>query len=80
MCRVHTLCHPKIWYCLQDALEFLIGFFKRYPELADQPFWIAGESYGGHYVPNLALAIHHHNRNSDRSQIPLKVSIKVRLA
>lgn len=30
-----------------DALQFLLGFFKRFPKLQGREFWIAGESYGG---------------------------------
>lgn len=44
-----------------DSVAFLLGFFERFPELAHRPFFISGESYGGHYVPNLALAILRHN-------------------
>jgi serine carboxypeptidase-like clade 2 len=31
----------------QDSLQFLLGFFKRFPAYAGRPFWVAGESYGG---------------------------------
>lgn len=41
----------------EDAYQFLQGFLGRYPEYAGRPFWIAGESYGGHYVPNLAFKV-----------------------
>ncbi len=41
----------------EDAYQFLQGFLERFPQYADKPFWIAGESYGGHYVPNLALQV-----------------------
>jgi carboxypeptidase C (cathepsin A) len=34
-----------------------LQFFKDHKELAGRPFYIAGESYGGHYVPNTARAI-----------------------
>ena len=30
-----------------DALQFLLGFFERFPVYDGRPFWIAGESYGG---------------------------------
>lgn len=41
----------------EDAYQFLLGFVERFPQYAGRPFWIAGESYGGHYVPNLALQV-----------------------
>lgn len=31
----------------QDALQFLLGFFQRFPAYDGRPFWVAGESYGG---------------------------------
>ncbi len=43
----------------EDAYQFLQGFLQRFPQYAGRPFWIAGESYGGHYVPNLALQVDH---------------------
>ncbi|EIE23392.1 peptidase S10, serine carboxypeptidase [Coccomyxa subellipsoidea C-169] len=52
-----------------DALNFLLGFFDRFPAYDGRPFWIAGESYGGHYVPNLALAVAEHNAGNDNSPI-----------
>lgn len=33
---------------------FLQGFIDKHPELRGRPFFIAGESYGGHYVPAVA--------------------------
>ena len=41
----------------EDAYQFLHGFLARFPQYVGRPFWIAGESYGGHYVPNLALQV-----------------------
>lgn len=32
-------------------------FFTRHPEYAKAPFWVTGESYAGHYVPNIAWEI-----------------------
>ena len=40
-----------------DLIQFLTGFLAKYPKYMRRPFYLAGESYGGHYVPNLALAI-----------------------
>jgi len=40
-----------------DSYNFLLQFFQMYPQFAKNPFWVTGESYGGHYVPNLAQRI-----------------------
>ncbi|KAG6532913.1 hypothetical protein ZIOFF_006772 [Zingiber officinale] len=47
-----------------DSLAFLLNWFERFPEYKGREFFIAGESYAGHYVPQLALAILHHNDSS----------------
>ena len=33
-----------------DTYVFLEGFLERFPAYVGREFWIAGESYGGHYV------------------------------
>ncbi|XP_042425870.1 serine carboxypeptidase II-3-like [Zingiber officinale] len=43
-----------------DALVFLVNWFERFPEYKGRDFFITGESYAGHYVPQLAHAILHH--------------------
>ncbi|XP_050245224.1 serine carboxypeptidase-like 45 isoform X1 [Quercus robur] len=41
----------------RDNLIFLQRWFAKYPEYRDRDFFIAGESYAGHYVPQLAQLI-----------------------
>ena len=60
-----------------DALAFLQGFLQRFPSYQGRPFWIAGESYGGHYVPNLALEVVKFNDAADAGQ---RINIKGFLA
>lgn len=40
-----------------DNANFVTGFFKLFPQYATNPFYISSESYGGHYMPTLALQI-----------------------
>jgi carboxypeptidase C (cathepsin A) len=37
--------------------EFIAGFVARYPQFAALPLFIYGESYAGHYVPNVAAKV-----------------------
>jgi len=38
----------------KDMGLFLTAYLEKFPELADRPFWITGESYAGHYIPSIA--------------------------
>ncbi|CAN1811732.1 Serine carboxypeptidase 24 [Linum perenne] len=38
----------------QDALVFMLRWMSRFPQYKFRDFYIAGESYAGHYVPQLA--------------------------
>ncbi|KAK1323066.1 hypothetical protein QJS10_CPA02g01370 [Acorus calamus] len=40
-----------------DSLEFLRNWFERFPQYKGREFYIVGESYAGHYAPQLAWAI-----------------------
>ncbi|KAA8522858.1 hypothetical protein F0562_009281 [Nyssa sinensis] len=56
----------------QDALIFLIRWMSRFPQYRNRGFYIAGESYAGHYVPQLAKKIHDYNKVSSHPFINLK--------
>ncbi|PIA46408.1 hypothetical protein AQUCO_01500149v1 [Aquilegia coerulea] len=40
-----------------DAYTFLINWLERFPEYKNRELYLAGESYAGHYVPQLADVI-----------------------
>lgn len=41
----------------RDTHSFLLKWFNQFPEFNKNPFYVAGESYGGIYVPTLSAAI-----------------------
>ncbi|KAL0337758.1 UNVERIFIED_CONTAM: Serine carboxypeptidase II-2 [Sesamum calycinum] len=55
-----------------DNLEFLLQWFERFPQYRGSDFYITGESYAGHYVPQLSQAIVRHNSKNNQKIINLK--------
>ncbi|GMH13780.1 hypothetical protein Nepgr_015621 [Nepenthes gracilis] len=56
----------------KDNLEFLLKWFERFPQYKGRDFYISGESYGGHYVPQLSQAIVRHNSATTEKPINFK--------
>lgn len=46
-------------------------FFRLFPEIRNNDFYVSGESYGGKYVPELSRSIHQNNLNSS-----IKINLK----
>ena len=40
-----------------DAYSFLVNWLDKFPQFKGHELYIAGESYAGHYVPQLATVI-----------------------
>ncbi|KAK7263919.1 hypothetical protein RJT34_31518 [Clitoria ternatea] len=55
-----------------DNYLFLVNWLERFPEYKNRDLYIAGESYAGHYVPQLAHTILHHNKKATKTIINLK--------
>ena len=54
-------------------VKFMIKFYEIYPQQRYQELIIAGNSYGGHFIPAAAKAIQEYNKASTKDQtIPLK--------
>ncbi|GAB2216526.1 hypothetical protein Droror1_Dr00024301 [Drosera rotundifolia] len=51
----------------KDNMVFLLNWLERFPEYKGRNFYIAGESYAGHYVPQLAHQIIQHNKGGKNS-------------
>ncbi|XP_050213164.1 serine carboxypeptidase II-2 [Mercurialis annua] len=55
-----------------DSLAFLLRWFDRFPQFKGRDFYITGESYAGHYVPQLSQAIVRHNKETKGRTINLR--------
>ena len=55
-----------------DAYIFLINWLERFPQYKSRDFLITGESYAGHYVPQLAYTILRYNKLANHTVINLK--------
>ncbi|KAL9445491.1 hypothetical protein AB3S75_018481 [Citrus x aurantiifolia] len=56
----------------EDSLKFLLKWLDRFSQFKGRDFYISGESYGGHYVPQLSKAIIRHNQATGEKAINLK--------
>ncbi|OEL26126.1 Serine carboxypeptidase 24 [Dichanthelium oligosanthes] len=55
-----------------DAYTFLVNWLEKFPEYRDRDFFITGESYAGHYIPELANLIVSKNRATNATNVKLK--------
>ncbi|ONK68957.1 uncharacterized protein A4U43_C05F17800 [Asparagus officinalis] len=56
----------------KDSLKFLQNWFKRFPQYKGRDFYITGESYGGHFIPQLAQVIVRSQKVTGDKSINLK--------
>lgn len=62
----------------EDSYTFLVNWLERFPQYKTRNLFLTGESYAGHYVPQLAYTILSKNQNTNQTKINLK-GIAVRL-
>ncbi|GLT88888.1 hypothetical protein SLE2022_068970 [Rubroshorea leprosula] len=56
----------------EDAYVFLVNWFERFPQYKQRDFYIAGESYAGHYVPQLSQIVYERNKGVQNPVINFK--------
>ncbi|KAK9077275.1 hypothetical protein SSX86_005612 [Deinandra increscens subsp. villosa] len=56
----------------KDSYTFLVNWLERFPEYKTRDFYITGESYAGHYVPQLSQLILQNNKITNQTVINLK--------
>ncbi|OIV95278.1 hypothetical protein TanjilG_07434 [Lupinus angustifolius] len=52
-------------FVAEDTYNFLVNWLERFPHFKSRDFYIAGESYAGHYIPQVAELVF--DRNKDRN-------------
>ena len=57
----------------EDLFDFLQEFLLSRPELADNPVYITGESYAGHYVPAVAFRIYKALKNDENDAVNINL-------
>ncbi|KAE8689290.1 putative WRKY transcription factor 72 [Hibiscus syriacus] len=55
----------------QDNYRFILKWLEEFPQFKDCEFFIAGESYAGHYIPQLAALLVEHNKNPNHEPVNL---------
>ncbi|XP_057824274.1 serine carboxypeptidase-like 42 [Cryptomeria japonica] len=55
-----------------DMLTFLSNWIQRFPEYAFRDLFLAGESYAGHYIPQLAAKVIKYNEGNTSYKFNLK--------
>ncbi|GJX58287.1 serine carboxypeptidase-like protein 27 [Tanacetum coccineum] len=56
----------------EDSYTFLLNWFERFPQYKHRDFYIAGESYAGHYVPQLSQLVYERNKGVENPIINFK--------
>ncbi|KAL1330335.1 hypothetical protein AAHE18_12G103300 [Arachis hypogaea] len=55
-------------FLAKDSLKFVVQWLERFPRYKNRELYITGESYAGHYVPQLAREIFTYNTNTKYHQ------------
>ncbi|KAI3717964.1 hypothetical protein L1987_69919 [Smallanthus sonchifolius] len=56
----------------RDMHTFLKNWYKKFPSFISRELYLTGESYAGHYIPQLAIALLDHNEHSTDFKFNIK--------
>lgn len=56
----------------KDTYTFMLEWFKKFPSYKSRDLYLTGESYAGHYIPQLAVALLDHNQHSKDFKFNIK--------
>ncbi|XP_068652071.1 serine carboxypeptidase-like 42 [Aristolochia californica] len=55
-----------------DMHVFMMRWYEKFPEFKSKDLFLTGESYAGHYIPQLAVALLNHNKYSTGFKFNIK--------
>ncbi|XP_058089738.1 serine carboxypeptidase-like 42 [Magnolia sinica] len=55
-----------------DMHIFLLRWYEKFPEFKSRDLFLTGESYAGHYIPQLAIVLLNHNKHSTGFKFNIK--------
>lgn len=53
-------------FVAEDSYHFLVNWLERFPQYKSHDFYMSGESYAGHYVPQLAELVNDRNKQTEK--------------
>ncbi|KAH0780969.1 hypothetical protein KY290_000567 [Solanum tuberosum] len=56
----------------KENLQFILNWLEKFPEYKNSELFLAGESYAGHYIPQLTILLLDYNRKPNVKPIKLK--------
>ncbi|KAK4736939.1 hypothetical protein R3W88_000636 [Solanum pinnatisectum] len=56
----------------KENLQFILNWIEKFPEYKNSELFLAGESYAGHYIPQLTILLLDYNRKPNVKPIKLK--------
>ncbi|XP_019233378.1 PREDICTED: serine carboxypeptidase-like 46 [Nicotiana attenuata] len=56
----------------KENLQFILNWFKKFPQYRNLDVYLTGESYAGHYIPQFTLLLLDYNRKPNVKPIKLK--------
>ncbi|KAI8016461.1 Serine carboxypeptidase-like 42 [Camellia lanceoleosa] len=56
----------------RDMLIFMLKWYDKFPEFKSRDLFLTGESYAGHYIPQLTIALLDHNAHSSGFKFNIK--------
>ncbi|BBH08798.1 serine carboxypeptidase-like 42 [Prunus dulcis] len=71
--KVNSYVQPhSLDFAARDMHTFLLKWYEKFPAFRSRELFLTGESYAGHYIPQLAIAILDHNEHSTGFKFNLK--------